>query len=46
MVRQNYVDFERLLKSDIKNIRNENADVKDPFEKSIPDDIFQTFRNN
>ena len=40
VVRQNYVDFERLLKSDIQNIRNENADVKDPFEKSIPDDIF------
>lgn len=40
VVRQNYVDFERLLKSDIQNIRDENADVRDPFEKTIPDDIF------
>ena len=40
VVRQNYVDFERLLESDIQNIRNENGDVSDPFEQAIPDDIF------
>ena len=39
-VHQNYDDFVRQLNTDIRSIRNNNASVRDPFEKSIPDDVF------
>ncbi len=40
LISQNFSDLERLVKADIRAIRNENSDVSDPFEKVIPDDVF------
>ncbi|EKO3438048.1 site-specific integrase [Vibrio fluvialis] len=36
----NFKELERTIESDIENIKDENTDVRDPFEKSIPDEIF------
>ncbi|PNH90519.1 site-specific integrase [Vibrio diazotrophicus] len=39
-VASNFNDLERKVKSDIESIKDDNTDVRDPFEKSIPDDIY------
>ncbi|MGF1761138.1 site-specific integrase [Photobacterium sagamiensis] len=39
-VSQNFADLERTVKTDIRALKDENADVKDPFEQAIPDDVF------
>ncbi|EGQ7796078.1 MULTISPECIES: site-specific integrase [Vibrio] len=35
-----FLSFERMIKEDIKNIKDENYDVKDPLEQVIPDEVF------
>lgn len=39
-VSKNFADFERKVKTDISLLKDDNADVSDPFEQAIPDDVF------
>ena len=39
-VSQDFADLERKVRTDIRLLQDENADVSDPFEQAIPDETF------